>query len=111
MEHIEDLAQRLEEQEDIIKRHERILRQMQSSGNLSQSDRRNIPSKDSSRGRVEKAPVQSQTKVLHLNPPLLEPVEERKISFSNVTEEFEDETVDENLDDELTEELQELERN
>jgi hypothetical protein len=121
MGHIEDLAQRVEEQEDLLQKHEQIIRKL--------VDFINQPRFQQSTERpntveVTKAPVKKRRKkpvVHHTQPPIHVPKKQEsvqaKVSFnpvpdvashSHIEEYFSEDEEDSDLDAELAEELGEL---
>ena len=121
MKHIEDLIQRVEDQEDMIKKHEEVIQHLLSYVNNQQQIARSqprvnqpiLPTKQSSKSSVPK-PV---PKPVHRNPPLEPPPEVKKpkpeVKFvkPNNTEEYQEELGEESeaeLDDAIQNELNEL---
>lgn len=134
MEHIEDLAQRIEEQEDLLQKHEQVIKKLVNFINAQQTVSYNVPSrKENSKNQKnssihqmagvspEKVSVNlhSRKPVLHKKAPLvLSPESELKsvkVSFDHmppkehkIEEVFSEEEENSDLDAELAEELKEL---
>ena len=95
---IEDLIQRVEEQENMIVKHEEIINKMAAYINATQQARI-TPASRNKQAPVVQAPVVIETKEL--------PVEHSLITEISIDQENKNE-LSENLDEELAEELQEL---
>mgnify|MGYP000583589285 CR=1 FL=1 len=104
MEHIEDLSQRLEDQEDLIQKHEQIIRQLVQAVNTNQqppsspTPQPKPKSKKSKRDRTAPIPV-----TVHFN-------DNEVIEETIVTQVEESSGDDSDLDNEIAEELQELQQ-
>ena len=104
MEHIEDLSQRLEDQEDLIQKHEQIIRQLVQAVNTNQqppsspTPQPKPKSKKSKRDRTAPIPV-----TVHFN-------DNEVIEETIVRQVEESSGNDSDLDNEIAEELQELQQ-
>jgi hypothetical protein len=120
--HIENLAQKIEEQEDLLQKHEHVIKKMLEF--MNEKDTNNTPqilAKQLETTKIRKKPPPA--KEVHTKPPLKVPTpskpESTKVSFSDqilkttkkptVVVESEESSEESDLDAELAEELEELE--
>lgn len=123
--HIENLAQKIEEQEDLLQKHEHIIKKMLEF--MNDQNEKNTPhvlAKQLETTKIRKKPP-SPAKEVHTKPPLKVPTpsktESTKVSFSDqilkttkkpspvVESEESSDSEESDLDAELAEELEELE--
>ena len=128
--HIEDLSQRLEEQEDLIQNHERIIRQLVQAMNSQNGASKPVSQQPPKKGKsgVKFKTPSPQSRPQHQSRQVSPPRQERQVSperSQSPVQVFEDneeieeqkQTVEEysseddsDLDDEIAEELQELQQ-
>ena len=122
MGHIEDLSQRIEEQEDLLQKHEQIIRKLLDFINQSESKHQHPKSQSEYQPQVQtkqkKIEKEIKPKSIVTKTVLSKP--EQKVTFKEeeiprklnppppIEEEEEDEEEDSDLDAELSEELKEL---
>ncbi len=123
--HIENLAQKIEEQEDLLQKHEHIIKKMlEFMNDQNEKNTSHILAKQLEKTKIRKKPPPS-AKEVHTKPPLKVPTpsktESIKVSFSDqilkttknpppvVESEESSDSEESDLDAELAEELEELE--
>ena len=126
LDHIEDLSKRIEEQEDIVQKHEKIIMQLvqninnQNNQNINNQNNQNINNqniKPTTRNQTQ--PVKKQLVVKEQNSKKInqspikvvfkdDEIQQQKRSNILIEEENDDESDESDLDEEIAEELQEL---
>ena len=108
LEHIEDLSKRIEEQEDIVQKHEKIIIQLVQNINNNNPDNLNRPP-NIKRSLSKKSVVSSKKVNSTIKVSFIETNQEQKNSSTLIQD---DDSDDESaLDEEIAEELQDLEQN
>ena len=124
MGHIEDLSQRIEEQEDLLQKHEQIIRKLLDFINQSESKHQHPKSQSEYQPQVQtkQKKIEKEIKPKSIVPKSVLSKPEQKVTFKEeelprklnpppqpIEEEDEDSDEDSDLDAELSEELKELE--
>ena len=117
MSHIEDLAQKIEEQEDLLQKHEQIIKKMVEF--INQQNQNSTPPVFVQKQPIKTKSKKDSVKEVHSSPPLTvrkSPTKDikPKVSFKSdiqpvKEDQDEDEEEESDLDAELEEELKELE--
>jgi hypothetical protein len=121
--HIEDLAERIEEQEDLIQKHEQVIRKLVEFVNQQKNTQSYTPTSSPPSKHLKKSNRNKRSKHKeHVSPPLSPPLpvkQEPRVNFNTPISQFEDDTVleqyssehESDLDAEIEEELEDLDDN